>query len=94
MSLAGQKRDAAPRRVARSAGPHPRSCPTITPDAGIEHQHTSEVAQCIKLISVPGTARVCKFAMDYAEQHGRKKVTCVTKVRQRPLSFASAVQSE
>lgn len=48
-------------------------------DAGIEHQQTSEVSQCIKLITVPGTQRVCKYAFDLARAHGRKKVTCITK---------------
>ncbi|EDQ92104.1 uncharacterized protein MONBRDRAFT_31232 [Monosiga brevicollis MX1] len=47
--------------------------------AGIEHRHTSEVTQCIKLITVPGTARVCKYAFDYALTHGRKRVSCITK---------------
>eukprot|EP00730_Choanoeca_flexa_P011360 TRINITY_DN2478_c0_g1_i1.p1 TRINITY_DN2478_c0_g1~~TRINITY_DN2478_c0_g1_i1.p1 ORF type:complete len:529 (+),score=141.12 TRINITY_DN2478_c0_g1_i1:65-1651(+) len=47
--------------------------------AGIEHRHTSEVTQCIKLITVPGTARVCKYAFDYATMHSRKNVTCITK---------------
>lgn len=47
--------------------------------AGIEHRHTSEVTQCIKLISVPGSARICKYAFDYATMHSRKRVSCITK---------------
>ena len=47
--------------------------------AGIEHRHTSEVMQCIKLVTIPGCVRICRYALDYAREHGRKKVTCITK---------------
>ncbi len=47
--------------------------------AGIEHQQTDEVTQCLKLISQPGCERICRFAFDYAERNNRKKVTCFTK---------------
>jgi isocitrate dehydrogenase len=46
---------------------------------GIEHQQTPEVAQCLKLISWPGSLRVCQYAFAYAQAHGRKKVTCFVK---------------
>ncbi len=42
---------------------------TIRPDAGIS----------IKTISEMGTRRIVKFAFDYAQQHGRRKVTAVHK---------------
>jgi isocitrate dehydrogenase len=47
--------------------------------AGIEHRQTQEVTQCLKLISRPGTDRIIRYAFDYARQHGRSHVTCMTK---------------
>lgn len=47
--------------------------------AGIEHQQTDEVIQCLKLISRPGCERIVRYAFAYARQMGRKKVTCFTK---------------
>lgn len=47
--------------------------------AGIEHQQTDEVVQCLKLISRPGTEKIIRYAFEYAKVHGRKKVTCFTK---------------
>lgn len=47
--------------------------------AGIEHQQTDEVVQCIKLISRPGCEKIVRYAFEYARQYGRKKVTCFTK---------------
>ena len=47
--------------------------------AGIEHQQTDEVVQCLKLISRPGCEKIVRYAFEYARQQGRKKVTCFTK---------------
>jgi len=47
--------------------------------AGIEHQQTPEVVQCLKLISRPGTEKIVRYAFEYARLYGRKKVTCFTK---------------
>ncbi|CAG0912013.1 unnamed protein product, partial [Cyprideis torosa] len=47
--------------------------------AGIEHQQTSEVVQCLKLVSVPGCERVIRYAFEYAKANNRKKVTCMSK---------------
>ncbi len=47
--------------------------------AGIEHQQTDEVIQCLKLISRPGCEKIVRYAFEYAVQYGRKKVTCFTK---------------
>ncbi len=47
--------------------------------AGIEHQQTDEVFQCLKLISRPGTEKIVRYAFEYAKVYGRKKVTCFTK---------------
>lgn len=47
--------------------------------AGIEHQQTPEVVQCLKLVSRPGCERVIRYAFEYAKAYDRKKVTCMTK---------------
>jgi isocitrate dehydrogenase len=47
--------------------------------AGIEHQQTDEVVQCLKLISRPGCEKIVRYAFEYAKQANRKKVTCFTK---------------
>jgi isocitrate dehydrogenase len=47
--------------------------------AGIEHQQTDEVVQCLKLISRPGCEKIVRYAFEYARVYGRKKVTCFTK---------------
>lgn len=47
--------------------------------AGIEHQQTPEVVQCLKLISRPGCEQIIRYAFEYARKYGRKKVTCMTK---------------
>ena len=47
--------------------------------AGIEHQQTDEVIQCLKLISRPGTEKIIRYAFEYAKAYNRKKVTCFTK---------------
>ncbi len=47
--------------------------------AGIEHQQTDEVVQCLKLISRPGCEKIVRYAFEYAQNYGRKKVTCFSK---------------
>jgi isocitrate dehydrogenase len=47
--------------------------------AGIEHQQTDEVVQCLKLISRPGCEKIIRYAFEYAKSYNRKKVTCFTK---------------
>jgi isocitrate dehydrogenase len=47
--------------------------------AGIEHRHTAEVVQCLKLVSRSGCERIARYAFDYAVANGRRKVTCLTK---------------
>jgi isocitrate dehydrogenase len=47
--------------------------------AGIEHRQTDEVMQCLKLISRPGCEKIVRYAFEYAQRNGRKKVTCFTK---------------
>jgi isocitrate dehydrogenase len=47
--------------------------------AGIEHQQTAEVVQCLKLISRPGCEKIIRYAFEYAQKNNRKKVTCLSK---------------
>ena len=47
--------------------------------AGIEHQQTPDVVQCLKLVSRPGCEKIVRYAFDYCRQHGRRKLTCMTK---------------
>lgn len=47
--------------------------------AGIEHQQTRQVVQCLKLITRPGSEKIVRYAFEYARAYGRKKVTCFTK---------------
>jgi isocitrate dehydrogenase len=47
--------------------------------AGIEHRQTQDVYQCLKLISRPGCEKIIRYAFEYAQAHGRKKVSCFTK---------------
>src|SRR5438270_9331637 len=47
--------------------------------AGIEHQQTAQVVQCLKLISRPGSEKIVRYAFEYARRNNRKKVTCFTK---------------
>ncbi len=47
--------------------------------AGIEHQQTDEVVQCLKLISRPGCEKIIRYAFEYARLYKRKKVSCFLK---------------
>jgi isocitrate dehydrogenase len=47
--------------------------------AGIEHQQTNDVVQCLKLISRPGSEKIVRYAFEYAQRNNRRKVTCFTK---------------
>ena len=47
--------------------------------AGIEHQQTDEVVQCLKLITRPGCEKIVRYAFEYARVYNRKKVSCLVK---------------
>jgi isocitrate dehydrogenase len=47
--------------------------------SGIEYRQTGEVEAALKFISQPGTERLVRFAFEYAEEHDRDLVTCMTK---------------
>lgn len=46
---------------------------------GIEHRQTPQVYQCLKLVSRPGSAKVIRYAFEYARAAHRKRVTCFVK---------------
>ncbi len=46
---------------------------------GIEHRQTTDVYQCLKLISRPGCEKIIRYAFEYARQNGRKKVSAFSK---------------
>jgi isocitrate dehydrogenase (NAD+) len=54
--------------------------------AGVEHEVTPGVVECVKIITWEGSTRVAKFAFDYAQRMGRKKVTAVHKANIMKLS--------
>ena len=47
--------------------------------AGIEHRQTTDVFQCLKVLSLPGTEKIIRYAFEYAHINGRKKLTCLVK---------------
>jgi len=47
--------------------------------AGIEHQQTPEVVQCLKLITRPGCEKIIRYAFEYARLYKRNKVSCFVK---------------
>ena len=47
--------------------------------AGIEHQQTPGVVQCLKLVSRSGCEKIVRYAFEYCRAHGRRKLTCMTK---------------
>ncbi len=47
--------------------------------AGIEYRPTRNLQQALKIISREGSERIIRYAFAFAEQQGRKKVTCFTK---------------
>lgn len=47
--------------------------------AGIEHQQTPEVFQCLKILTRPGTEKIIRYAFEFTRSQGRKKLTCMTK---------------
>ena len=46
---------------------------------GIEHRHTADCTQSLKLITRPGSERVIRYAFDYAVRNRRRKVTAFAK---------------
>ncbi|MPQ42195.1 NAD-dependent isocitrate dehydrogenase [Clostridium tarantellae] len=53
---------------------------------GIEHKIGDYGAESIKLITKPACERICEFALNYAQNNSRKKVTAVHKANIMKLS--------
>ena len=53
--------------------------------AGIEHQQTDEVVQCLKLISRPGCEKIITYAFEYAKKFGRKNDVLVRSINQQDI---------
>jgi isocitrate dehydrogenase (NAD+) len=47
--------------------------------AGLELMILPGIAQSLKIVTEKGCARICKYAFEYAERLGRRRVTCVHK---------------
>jgi NAD-dependent isocitrate dehydrogenase len=54
--------------------------------SGIEHMQTPDVAQCLKVITRPGSAATIRYAFELARAWGRKKVTCLHKANIHKLT--------
>jgi isocitrate dehydrogenase len=47
--------------------------------SGIEHRHSNNVYQSLKLVTRKGCQKINKFAFEYALKNNRQKVTCLSK---------------
>jgi isocitrate dehydrogenase (NAD+) len=54
--------------------------------AGLEHIIVPGVVESLKIITEKASLRIAKFAFEYAQKHGRKKVTAVHKANIMKLS--------
>jgi len=46
---------------------------------GIEHMQSPDVAQCLRIITRPGSLKTHRYAFEMARREKRKKITCVHK---------------
>lgn len=46
---------------------------------GVEYRQTPECYHALKIITLPGTEKIVRYAFEYARANGRKKVTCFSK---------------
>lgn len=54
--------------------------------AGLEHIVVPGVVESLKIITEKASSRICRFAFEYAQKHGRKKVSAVHKANIMKLS--------
>jgi isocitrate dehydrogenase (NAD+) len=54
--------------------------------AGLEHVVVPGVVESLKIITEKASTRIARFAFDYAETHGRKRVTAIHKANIMKLS--------
>lgn len=60
---------------------------------GIEHQQTPDVAQCLRLITRPGSLNAARYAFEMARVTGRRKVTCVHKANIQKITDGLFLQA-
>lgn len=53
---------------------------------GIEHWQTPDVAQCLKIVTRPGSLAVIRYAFEMARSMGRRRITCVHKANIHKMS--------
>ena len=53
---------------------------------GLEHEVVPGVVESIKVITEKGSTRIAKFAFEYAQKHGRKKIHAIHKANIMKLS--------
>ena len=53
----------------------------------LEHENVPGVVESLKVVTEESTARLGRFAFDYARENGRKKVTLVHKAVSRYFDF-------
>lgn len=53
---------------------------------GIEHWQTPDVAQCLKVVTRPGSLAIARYAFEMARSMGRKRLTCVHKANIHKMS--------
>jgi isocitrate dehydrogenase (NAD+) len=54
--------------------------------AGLEHEVIPGVVESLKIITAAASTRIARFAFDYAQRHGRKRVTAVHKANIMKMS--------
>ncbi len=46
---------------------------------GVEHRHSQDSYQCLKIVTKQGCEKIVRFAFEYAIKNNRKKVSCFSK---------------
>jgi isocitrate dehydrogenase len=46
---------------------------------GVEHRHSQDSYQCLKIVTRQGCEKIVRFAFEYAVKNNRKKVSCFSK---------------
>ncbi len=54
--------------------------------SGIEHRVAPGIVESLKIVTEAACTRIARYAFDYAEEHGRKKITAVHKANIMKLS--------
>ncbi len=61
--------------------------------SGIEHEVVPGVVESLKIMTRAACDRICRFAFEYAERHGRRKVTAVHKANIMKLADGLFLES-